>query len=229
MKVRCRLFRGAFVLIVACLVFLQGLTAYEVPLAPASVRDAYVLGQRNDQVTAGFLNPYLKQLKEEGVAGPHISEIEILTPFTQVVDDSRKNGTKGYTEEDAERGYRKRGDTIVVRISLMLPAAYPKTDREPPTPGLSEFQAQNTSLRPENFWQNFRFSVKQHDKVIATRAVHNKPIYSTPTKDLPSVLVGATVWLEYDAKDVQSEETTVEVVTPEAKTISAMFDLKKLR
>jgi hypothetical protein len=43
------------------------------------------------------------------------------------------------------------------------------------------------------------------------------------------VLDGATVWLEYDAKDVASEETVVEVTTPDSKTISATFDLKKLR
>ena len=216
--------------ITAWLAFLPGLTAYEVPLAPASVRDAYVLGQRNDQMTADFLSPYLKQLKEEGVAGPHISEIEVLTPFTQVVDESRKNSTTGYTEQDAEQGYRKRGETLVVRVSLILPAAYPKTDPQaaPGSPGASP-QGQNTPLRPENFWQNFRFSVKQHGKVIATRSMRNKPIYSAATRDAPSVLVGATVWLEYDAKDAPSEPTAVEVVTPEANTISAVFDLKKLR
>jgi hypothetical protein len=43
------------------------------------------------------------------------------------------------------------------------------------------------------------------------------------------VLDGATVWLEYDAKDVASEGTVVKVTTPDSKTISATFDLKKLR
>jgi len=43
------------------------------------------------------------------------------------------------------------------------------------------------------------------------------------------VLDGATIWLEYDAKDVASEETLIEVLTPESKTITATFDLKSLR
>ena len=206
--------------------------AYEVPLSPPAIHEAYVLGQRNDQATAGFFNPYLKQLKEEGASGAHIAEMEILTPFAQMVDDSRANAAKGYTEQDAERDYRRRGNIVVVRVVLMFPAAYPKpeaktnagsTGQPPPPP------AQNTPLRPENFWQNFQFSMKQRGKVIPTRSIRNKPIYSAATKDAPSVLDGATVWLEYDAKDVAPEPAIVEVITPEAKNINASFDLKVLR
>jgi hypothetical protein len=110
----------------------------------------------------------------------------------------------------------------------MLPTAYPKPEPPPGQfPNLPP--ASSAPLRPENFWQNFRFQMKQHDKPIATRSIHNKPIYSTPTKDTPAVLDGATVWLEYDAKDVASDDTVIEVTTPDSKTINATFDLKKLR
>jgi len=95
------------------------------------------------------------------------------------------------------------------------------------TPPLEE--SKSASLRLEDFWQNFRFSLKQSGRVIPTRSIHNEPIYSTPTKDVPPVLDGATVQLEYDCKEVASEEATVEVLTPESKTIAASFDLKKLR
>ena len=203
--------------------------AYDVPLTPAALHEAYILGQRNDQATANFLNPYVKQITDNSQA-IHIAEIEILTPFAQVVDLSRRF-TSGYTEEQAVREYHQRGDTVVVRILLMLPAAYPKPDNSlnqtPPPP--PQPPAPSTALQPENFWQNFRFESKQHGKTIPTRFIHNKPIYSTPTKDTPGVLDGATVWLEYDAKDVASDETVVEVTTPESKTINATFDLKKLR
>jgi hypothetical protein len=204
-------------------------SAHEVPLAPAALHEAYILGRRNDQATANFLNPYVKQITDNSQA-PHIAEIEILTPFAQVVDLTRRF-TSGYTEEQATREYHQRGDTVVVRILLMLPAAYPKPDNSlsqtPPLP--PQPPAPNTALQPENFWQNFRFETRQHGKTIPTRFIHNKAIYSTPTKDTPGVLDGATIWLEYDAKDVASEETLVEVTTPESKTINATFDLKKLR
>lgn len=202
--------------------------AYEVPLTPAALHDAFILGQRNDAATAAFLIPYLEQLTE-GSQGPHIAEIHILTPFAQVVDLSRRS-TSGYTEEQAIREYHERGDTVVVRILLMLPAAYPKPDAPAnETTAPAQQPPPGTALRPENFWQNFRFTTKQHDKTIPTRFIRNQPIHSTPTKDTPAVLDGATVWLEYDAKDVASEETVVEVTTPDSKTISATFDLKKLR
>lgn len=203
--------------------------AYEVPLTPASLHEAFILGQRNDSATAAFLNPYFKQITDVSQA-PHIAEIQILTPFAQVVDLSRRS-TSGYSEDQAAREYHERGDIVVVRILLMLPAAYPRPEApatEAPSPA-QQAPAPSTELRPENFWQNFRFATKQHGKTIATRFIRNNPIHSTPTKDTPSVLDGATVWLEYDAKDVASEETVVEVTTPDSKTVGAAFDLKKLR
>jgi hypothetical protein len=205
--------------------------AYDSQLTPAALHDAYVLGQRNDQATAAFLSPYLKQLTDRA-ADPHIAEIEILTPFAQVVDQSR-SFTSGYSEQQAAQDYHQRGDTILVRVLLMLPAAYPKDQSNPetnsPAPSGASSAEQNSALRPENFWQNFRFALKQHGKVIQTKSIHNKPVHSTPTPDAPAVLDGATVWLEYDAKDIAAEEATIEVVTPESKTIGAVFDLRKLR
>src|ERR1700687_4950657 len=76
---------------VTTLYFLPQLSAYELPLTPAGVHDAWVLGQRNDQATAEFLAPYSKQVTNIAPTGPHIAEIEVLTPFAQVVDKSRKN------------------------------------------------------------------------------------------------------------------------------------------
>jgi len=203
--------------------------AYEAPLTPPALHEAYILGQRNDQSTSSFFSPYSQQITE-GSQVPHIAEIEILTPFAQIVDVSR-HFSSGYTEEQAVREYHQRGDTIVLRIVLMLPAAYPKPEPAPDQPPAPPQQSPpaNTSLRPENFWQNFHFEMKQHGKIVATRFIRNKPIYSTPTKDTPAVLDGATIWLEYDAKDVASDETVVEVTTPDSKTINATFDLKKLR
>jgi len=103
--------------------------AYDVPLTPAAVHDAYILGQRNDQATANFLMPYVKQLADEHANSPRIAEIQILTPFAQIVDLSRRF-TSGYSEQQALREYHERGNTVIMRILLMLPAAFPKPDSE---------------------------------------------------------------------------------------------------
>jgi len=274
--------RRAGVLLLACLL-LAAVPAggYQTPLDVTAVHDAFVLGQRNDQSTGDFLAPYIKEMNESR-SDLHVAEIEILTPFAQVVDDSRKN-TAGYTEQQAAQKYQQVGNTILVNVTLMLPAVYPQaannngkdtskdagasdnkqnsmaasdsaagnppsgsaTSSDPavskPTPGNTEKaetakaeKAADTAqaksdLRPENFWQSFQFYFKQNGKNVPSKALHDKAIYSTATKDKPAVLDGAAVWIEFDAKDVASQDTVIEVTTPDGKTISATFDLKKLR
>jgi hypothetical protein len=200
--------------------------AYEVPLVPAALHDAWTLGQRNDQATAEFLAPYSKQVSEGVPTSPHVAEIEILTPFAQVVDQSRLN-LSNYSEPQAAQAYHQRGDTVVVRIRLMLPAAFPKSEADAKTPPAT--RAQTAPLRNENFWQSFQFTVKQGQRALTANSVQNKPVYSAATNSSPSTLDGQTVWLEFESKNVASEEIRVEVTTPDANQVSTTFDLKKLR
>jgi len=209
--------------LVTCLAA-QALGAYQYPLPLDAIHEAYVLGRRNDRATADFFAPYITPC-----AGPVVScfvtQIQILTPFAQVVDITRQNGSTRYTEQQALKAYQQRGDTVVVQIKLVLPAAY-KTDESNQKQNSPDVSA---SLRPENFWRNFRFDLKRRGRVVAPRSIHNNPIYSMPAKGKRSVLDGAKVLLVYNAKDVASEEVTIEVRTPESKTITVVFDLKKLR
>ena len=216
------------VLTATCFIALPLVQAYEAPLTPAAVHEAYVLGRRNDQATAEFFAPYMKQ-PTAGTEHPDIAQIEIRTPFAQVVDSSRQNATTNYTEQAALEDYHRDGDKIVVQVTLVLPAAYTKAAQNSAEGNPPNQENKNVMIRPENFWQNFRISLKQRDKLIPSRAIRNRPVYSAATKDTPSVLDGAIVWLEYDAKDVASEEAVVEVLTPAPKTITATFDLKNLR
>ena len=202
------------------------LDAYEAPITPAALHDAWTLGQRNDQATAEFLAPYSKQVTEGSQQVPHIAEIEVLTPFAQVLDESRRN-MNDYSEQQGAQAYRQRGDSVIVRITLMLPSAYPDAERNPNAPPAS--RGQTAALHPENFWQSFHFAVKQHGKVLEPRSIHNQPVYSSPTKASSATLDGQTVWLDFDAKSVASDEIVVEVTTPDAKTVSVSFDLRKLR
>jgi hypothetical protein len=203
--------------------------AYEKQLDARAIHEAYILGQRNDKSTGDFLAPYLTQITEVQ-KDVHIAQIELLTPFAQIVDVSRQKAADGFTEEQAIEYYKTHGNTVNVNVTMMLPSAYPKTaeSKEVPTPEPAT-GAQKSALRPENFWQNFQFNLKQNGKTIPSRRISNQPIYSTATNTAPAVLTGENVWLEYDVKDVASELTSMGVVTPEGKVIKATFDLKKLR
>lgn len=201
----------------------QALEAYQYPLPLDAIQEAYVLGRRNDRATADFFAPYITPC-----TGPEVScfatQTKILTPFAQVVDRTRRNST-GYTEQQAINDYQQRGDTVEVEIKLVLQAAYKadESNRNQKSPDVS------ASLQPEEFWRNFRFDLKQGGRVVAPRSIHSDPIYSMPAKGRRSVLDGAKVLLVYNARDVASEEVTIEVRTPESKTITFVFDLKKLR
>ena len=216
-------------LVVACLLnILQCASAYEVPLSPEAIHEAYVLGQRNDQATAEFLAAYIHgcSTPEQGC---FLTQIELLTPFAQIVDLSQRRATSNYTEQQAADDYRRRGDKIVVQVTLILPEAYAQAAQNPRQDRREGQDDQSSKLRPENFWQNFRFNLRQNGKLIASRSIHSNPVYSAATKDKPSVLDGANVFIEYDAKDVAQQDAVVEVITPEAKAITSTFDLKNLR
>jgi hypothetical protein len=203
--------------------------AYDKQLDPRAIHEAYILGQRNDKSTGDVLAPYLTEITEPQ-NDVHIAQIELLTPYAQIVDVCRQKASDGYTEEQAIQDYKTHGNTVKVNVTLMLPSAYPKTaaSKQVPTPAPAT-GPEKSAIRPENFWQNFQFNLKQNGKTIPSRGISNQPIHSTATNTAPAVLTGENVWLEYDVKDVASDLTTVEVTTPPGKVIKATFDLKKLR
>jgi hypothetical protein len=223
-------YRAVCIALTALVLVAPAAQAYEPALTPEALHDAYVLGQRNDQTTAEFLDPYAKQTTGAADGGtPHLSEIEVLTPFAQVVDESRQKLASGFSEQQALAAYHKRGDTVVIQIRLVLPAAYPEKERGAQAPAVSHDPTQTDNLRPENFWQKFQFVLKQNGKIIPTKSIHNKPVYSAATKNSPSTLDGQTVWLEYEAKNIANESISIEVNTPDGKTATTQFDLKALR
>jgi hypothetical protein len=211
--------------IATCLCLSQALGAYDLPLDAHALHEAWELGQRNDQETGNFLAHYLRRISG-GENDPYTAEIQVLTPYAQVVDQSRQK-TTSYSEEQAMLDYRQRGDTMLVNLVIMLPAAYPTTGADSRTTNAPP--ESNRVVRPENFWQNFQFNVKQNGKIIPSRSIRKKPIDSSSTPGVPAALDGANVWLDFDATEITSGEIMVEVVTPDAKTVSSTFDLKKLR
>jgi hypothetical protein len=215
---------GFLRLVFATCLAAQALNAYQYPLPLDAIHEAYVLGRRNDRATADFFAPYITPCTSPEVSC-FATQTKILTPFAQVVDRTRRNGRTSYTEQRAIKDYRQRGDTVEVEIKLVLQAAY-KTGESTENQNSPDISA---SLRPEDFWRNFRFDLKQRGRVVAPRSIHSNPIHSMPAKGKRSVLDGARVLLVYNAKDVASEEVTIEIRTPESKTITFVFDLKKLR
>jgi hypothetical protein len=109
--------------LIFCAYSLPGVIAYQTKLDSKAIEEAYMVGLRNDKATAEFVARYLKQVTEEGLDGLHRADIEILTPYLQIVDRARKPA-KGYSLVQAEKDYRQHPDVVLIRIALILPANY---------------------------------------------------------------------------------------------------------
>jgi hypothetical protein len=221
---RTRLARSAASLLLTAFLIAPA-AAYEAPLDPHSIREAYFLGQRNDEKMARFLDTYVKHLPPPE-KGPYISEIQLLTPYAQVVDLSRQK-TVGYSAQQAEQDYRDHGDTIRVRVRIEFTATYglveaQKATRSGTSPGFT--------LRPEDFWKQFKVGLSQKDQWVEPLDTYGEPTYSlfNPGATGP-VMNGALVYVEWNAADVSSSPANVEVFTPDGQHVVATFDLEKLR
>lgn len=216
----------------ACAVALLPFPArsYDAQLSDTAVREAYFLGQRRDEKMAAFFSPYVQHfsLPEKG---PYISEIELLTPYAQIVDVSRMNSA-GYSAQQALIEYRERGDTVLLRIRIELTVTYPVTQSVPSPVARDNNQA--IRPRPNDFWRDFRFGLSQNDHWIEPQSMRGEPIYGGEGGSGSSrQLLGAYVYLLFDAQDVASGLAQAEVFAPDSvrnpQHVITTFDLAHLR
>ncbi len=194
--------------------------AFDLSLSEEAVREAYFLGQRNDENTAQVLAPYTRHLALPE-KGPYVSEIGISTPYSQVIDISRQR-TGYYSAQEAQQDYRERGDTILVSIRIEFTATYGYPQAVASANDVAK--EQGISLQPQDFWKDFSFGLSQDGKWIEPRAEGAEVVYDRGEGGLG----GAVVWLEFGAHDVASTEAFVEVETPDGQDVVATFDLSRL-
>jgi hypothetical protein len=194
--------------------------AFDLSLSGEAVRDAYFLGQRNDDKTSAFFAQYTRHLPL-AKTGPYISEVELLTPFAQIVRHSTQN-TLGYSAQQAQKDYEARGDTIEVRVRIDFTATY--TGVEFHRPSRNPDNGDAFTPRPLDFWKDFGFALMQNKENIPSSEPYAEPIVGEDGTHL-----GAYVWLDYHARAVSSDEVSFEVNTPDNQHVVATFDLTHLR
>ncbi len=102
--------RPVFSLLLTSALLAPASSAFDAPLSPEAVRDAYFLGQHNDQSTFSFFSKYIRTLSAPD-KGPYIAEVEFYTPYTQVVEASRRR-TGSYSAQQGELDYRHHQDNL---------------------------------------------------------------------------------------------------------------------
>jgi hypothetical protein len=191
--------------------------AYEYPLSSTSIRDAYFLGKNSDERTSAFMARYWQSLPMPKT-GPHVALVGLDTPFTQIV---------GYTQStsndrlpDALEKFQDKRLVFRAYVDIYLTASY-----SPIAPSKLPLLYQAVP----DFWNDFKVRLLQ-DQEIPAQAVRGGPLYSYGGEDEgPVRVIGARIELEYDAEKIDSEPTTVEVVTPDDQHVEATFDLTELR
>jgi hypothetical protein len=211
------------VLLALCLA-LPSLLAYDTDLSDTAVREAYFLGQRNDEKTRTFFEPYTRHLPLPK-SGPYISEIHLLTPLAQVVKVSSRT-TSGYSAQQAHIDYRDRGDSLLLEVHIEFTPTYNQmAERRSSNNSKGE---KGTVSRSEDFWQDFRYGIKQKEDWIEARSMRGDPEYERSDRYGSNGLIGAWVYLDFDTRNVPSDDTEVHVVTPDGQDVTVTFDLSKL-
>ena len=178
-------------------------SAYVQPLDSESIREAYFLGQRRDEVARTFLAKYVQSFPIPRV-GPHIGRIEILTPYYQVVLGAEE-GTIAGTVIDAEQEFHSRPALFLVHVWIYSTPNF--------TPG----------PKWDEFWEKLTVHVRQ-DKLL-------NPLKSHYVKHMSSKgsLGGTELELQFDAAQIDSAPMTIDVSGPGADPVEAKFDLSKLK
>ncbi|MGB2643499.1 MAG: hypothetical protein WBG02_05510 [Candidatus Acidiferrum sp.] len=230
-------------------------TAFDSPLSPEAVRDAYFLGQHNDENTAAAFAPYFRVLPAPD-AGPYIAEVEIYTPYLQVLEASRRR-SMNYSAQQAELDYRHHHDKLYVRVRIDFTDTYGAFELYRSAKGDQEQSGADQPL--PDFYRDFRVGLSQRSSpdredhwieplriILQATDTFNSGHFAFIPEDLgPFSYLGAgygyssssgyftptgwLVWLEYDAQDVASDDASVEVITTDGQDVVVPFDLSRLR
>lgn len=246
--------RSCGAIFAATLLLVPFSSAFQAPLSDEDVREAYFLGQRRDESTADFFRSYLKTLPPPK-SGPYISEVEVYTPYSQLVQWSLLHSV-GYSAQQAKQDYRATTDSVYVRIRIDFTSTYGAFElyrsgrlHDPPKP--------DSETRRPDYHRDFRAGLSQKDEWIEPLsmqlAIAGWPATGhVPFPDYTPFLspasfgsgsfgssglyqgydycfLGWNVWLQYDARDVDSGDATVDVYTTDGQHVEVPFDLSRLR
>jgi|SRR5215469_2583912 len=203
----------------AALLMTSGAFALDVPLSDEAVREAYFLDQRRDDRTAQFLETYRRYFQSPK-SGPHVSAVELFTPYAQAVEVSSKHSV-GYSAQQALQDYHARGDSLRVGVYVRYTSTY--------GPGFP--YSPNRVPGQTGTWTDFQVRLSLNGKTLQSRSVRYEGMRMSTggSKGGGSRPAGFIIWQEYYASDSTSTYATVEIDTPEGQHVTAYFDLSHLR
>jgi len=185
--------------------------AYNYPLSPTAIREAYFLGLRTEKKIE-FFAPYTHQLPFPKT-GPHIAAISVVTPYAQIVE--RGGAYKNYSAQDAVQDFAEKRGAIRVRIEIRLTPTYS---------GLVPTESGVLRSRDPDFWKDFKLKLLQNGNEIAQQSTRSETVFRGRDG-----IVGAILMMEYKCDKIASVPTTVQVLAPDSQIVETTFDQEALR
>ena len=190
--------------------------AYEYPLSSTSIRAAYMLGNRNDEITTEFLARYKHSLPMPKT-GPHVAVISVETPYAEIVELGKTDMNKDI--QGTEKEFAGREFPFIVRVGVDLTDNYPG-----PPPG----NPNGPHVPMPNFERDFQIRLVQGKKEIPAESTEVSLLYSDAVSNLDQIS-GAIIELRYDTDKIDSyDDATVKVHTPDDQDVETTFDLGHL-
>jgi len=206
-----------FLTLLIAMVAAQPAIAYEYPLTPDAIRDAYFLGKSSASKREAFFAQYTEHFSRPK-SGPYISLVRVITPFAFVVERTAR--MPNLRAPDAQQKFYGRRIALRIRVHIDLTPTYGWQLRS---------KDGAVVLRSPDFWREFNVQLIQHRKIVPPLAKYGTPDYAFATEGASSVLVGADINVQYDPADVRSAPVTIVVSAPDGQQVAATFDLSAFR
>jgi len=203
MRQICEVSRSAFpklFIMILSLALAWPVSAYDYPLTPTAIRDAYFLGRRQGGLGTEFLAEYRHAIPSLRVE-EFISFARIETPFAQVAAQSSRK--LNYSAQDAVQDFL--GKPLLFQVHLEI--CY-MSDAPPDA---------------------VKIKLVQNRKEIVPTSVKRAAFYAPTDPYMRVASIGETLDLELDALMLDGSALTIYIGTPDGRNTSIEFDLRSLR
>jgi hypothetical protein len=180
--------------------------AYQQPLSPESVREAYFLGRQTEQADA-FLLRYTQTPFSRLDEQIDVARIELLTPYAQIVRASRMD-MANQNAVDVDQEYPARVLPLLVRVWFYPPASY-----------VGPFDSFDVLARKSSV------AVSQSHALAPQQSTFTTLYSSSKDGHWPA---GLELDLTFDAKQFRDVPMHVAISTPDGQHTEATFDLSQL-
>lgn len=217
-KVPRRLHRCATGLACLALLLSSNTLAFDYPLQPEAVEEAYSLGRTtNHEELADFLKQYEHDFQYPSDDPDHpigyVTSVEFQTPYEQIVLKSLRSTQ--YSKFKAAEDYETSGGALFVRVVVALRMNF--AGPEPPEDSFQVVVSQAKPIEP----------VKSTTRVLCD-PYPTSPSAAYPTGDSCTIYT-REILVQFDHDQFASGKATVKVLLPQGKSLEAKYNLDKLK